>query len=434
MAGGSRGPATRNLTNSFLQCRADRKKRAGGSGYEQVPGISDVEAQFAGGDSKFKRQELPPEWVDIAGEAEDDIRAIRDLLKQLTKAQQRRLLSVFADADADREVEVWSSQLTGKIKHCEGCIHKIKRAGVGAGGVGVTDDEFRVNMQRKLAAQLTDLSKQSRETQRSYLDEMRKRQGGGAAAADSSGGAGAGGAGGSGGVGGLMQQELENMEDFAANRTSGIARIAASVNELHSMFKDVSTMVIDQGTVLDRIDYNMEQLVEKGQKTNAHLQKTQKNKKAHDERSMKCIALLVLINVVLLFILLLKYKIKFGWSFGGMLMFMLFLLASAAASFSIVRYRPSLCHRLFPRASSWFLPKHTNPYADAEGDGKAGKLSRIGASAKNAFAGGLGRVAGGSQMGQAASAAQSMGVSGGMVMQGLSAGRQGFAAANSAFR
>lgn len=42
-------------------------------------------------------------------------------------------------------------------------------------------------------------------------------------------------------------------------REEAIRQIARSINELASIFKDLSVLVIEQGTILDRIDYNLEQ-------------------------------------------------------------------------------------------------------------------------------------------------------------------------------
>ena len=44
-----------------------------------------------------------------------------------------------------------------------------------------------------------------------------------------------------------------------SEREREILEIAKSINELALLFKDLQMMVIDQGTVLDRIDYNIEQ-------------------------------------------------------------------------------------------------------------------------------------------------------------------------------
>lgn len=44
------------------------------------------------------------------------------------------------------------------------------------------------------------------------------------------------------------------------SRDEEIQRIAKSVAMLATVFKEVADMVIDQGTLIDRIDYNMEQV------------------------------------------------------------------------------------------------------------------------------------------------------------------------------
>lgn len=43
-------------------------------------------------------------------------------------------------------------------------------------------------------------------------------------------------------------------------RDREITTIAESITELADLFKDLSNLVIDQGTLLDRIDYNVEQM------------------------------------------------------------------------------------------------------------------------------------------------------------------------------
>lgn len=54
-------------------------------------------------------------------------------------------------------------------------------------------------------------------------------------------------------------QVVENNEALINQRDMEITSIVKSINGLASIFKEMQNMVIDQGTVLDRIDYNVEQ-------------------------------------------------------------------------------------------------------------------------------------------------------------------------------
>ena len=42
-------------------------------------------------------------------------------------------------------------------------------------------------------------------------------------------------------------------------REREVTQIAKSIHQLAEIFRDLQTLVIDQGTLLDRIDYNIEQ-------------------------------------------------------------------------------------------------------------------------------------------------------------------------------
>lgn len=62
--------------------------------------------------------------------------------------------------------------------------------------------------------------------------------------------------------------EAPNLTAFPAslldesNRDTEIQRIAESIEELANIMKHLAGLVIDQGTILDRIDYNMDAAVE----------------------------------------------------------------------------------------------------------------------------------------------------------------------------
>mmetsp|Transcript_15107 Transcript_15107/g.12825 ORF Transcript_15107/g.12825 Transcript_15107/m.12825 type:complete len:94 (+) Transcript_15107:629-910(+) len=53
-------------------------------------------------------------------------------------------------------------------------------------------------------------------------------------------------------------QEMEMMEDLAQERDGDINRLVDTINELSHMFKQMNQLVIEQGTIVDRIDFNLE--------------------------------------------------------------------------------------------------------------------------------------------------------------------------------
>lgn len=50
---------------------------------------------------------------------------------------------------------------------------------------------------------------------------------------------------------------------MSEERSKAIEQVAESVNELAGIFKEIQVLVIDQGTILDRIDFNIELAADK---------------------------------------------------------------------------------------------------------------------------------------------------------------------------
>lgn len=99
-------------------------------------------------------------------------------------------------------------------------------------------------------------------------------------------------------------QELQLMERQANDREKEILRIAKSVNDLAVLFKELNQLVIEQGTVLDRIDYNVEQSLVKIKKGVVDLESA--NETSKKALTMKCIALLAIVCILLLIVFIWK--------------------------------------------------------------------------------------------------------------------------------
>lgn len=105
------------------------------------------------------------------------------------------------------------------------------------------------------------------------------------------------------------EQDLAVVDDLTEavnSRDQEIANIAQSIEELGTIFKELAVLVIDQGTILDRIDYNMEAVVEHTKTGIQQLEKAEKHQK--NARPMKCIICLLCLIFVLLIILVLKHR------------------------------------------------------------------------------------------------------------------------------
>jgi syntaxin 16 len=85
--------------------------------------------------------------------------------------------------------------------------------------------------------------------------------------------------------------QLAEAEDDVDIRMREIQHIARSVEQLSSMFQELSTLVIEQGTILDRVDHNMEGAAKNTIKGKENLDEA--NKLHKSSRPIKCMATLM---------------------------------------------------------------------------------------------------------------------------------------------
>ncbi|KAG5469756.1 hypothetical protein CUR178_01895 [Leishmania enriettii] len=79
---------------------------------------------------------------------------------------------------------------------------------------------------------------------------------------------------------GFTEQDVQSLliEEMQQDRTSKEIRdVLDSIQEIHRMFEDLRTMVVDQGTMLDRIDYNVDKALVSASKAQIELEKAREN-------------------------------------------------------------------------------------------------------------------------------------------------------------
>ncbi|KAG5318142.1 STX16 protein, partial [Pseudoatta argentina] len=98
----------------------------------------------------------------------------------------------------------------------------------------------------------------------------------------------------------LQLEEPEDRMKLAMEREEQIGSIVQSIADLKHIFKDLAVMVQDQGTILDRIDYNIEQTQVQVQEGYKQLKKADSYQKAN--KKLYCIVILAAAIILLSFL------------------------------------------------------------------------------------------------------------------------------------
>ncbi|KAL6268630.1 hypothetical protein P5V15_001764 [Pogonomyrmex californicus] len=98
----------------------------------------------------------------------------------------------------------------------------------------------------------------------------------------------------------LQLEESEDRMKLAMEREEQIGNIVHSIGDLKYIFKDLAVMVQDQGTILDRIDYNIEQTQVQVQEGYKQLKKADSYQKAN--KKLYCIVILAAAIILLSFL------------------------------------------------------------------------------------------------------------------------------------
>ncbi|KAL7543217.1 hypothetical protein ACHAXR_012501 [Thalassiosira sp. AJA248-18] len=254
---------------------------------------------------------LPPDWVNDVDAVNATVEDIQRLMSDLASMHASRIGTVFGrDLDnMERQIERKTTEVTTLFRKAERYLQKVGASTRQAGG---EESTVGANVQRSLAMQLQTLSSDFRQKQRKYLADVKAQKSGGLVESEAR-----------FGINleddGTLQnqndynfgtaQQLSVVDDLQTeiqSRDKEISQIAKSIEELGSIFKELAVLVIDQGTILDRIDYNMEAVVEHTKTGILQLEKAEKSQKS--ARPMKCIFCLLATIMILLLILVARHR------------------------------------------------------------------------------------------------------------------------------
>eukprot|EP01010_Urceolus_cornutus_P000608 NODE_1127_length_1093_cov_224.982759_g861_i0.p1 GENE.NODE_1127_length_1093_cov_224.982759_g861_i0~~NODE_1127_length_1093_cov_224.982759_g861_i0.p1 ORF type:complete len:320 (-),score=76.52 NODE_1127_length_1093_cov_224.982759_g861_i0:64-1023(-) len=270
----------------------------------------------------------PPEWLDNLEEVKEVERDIQTRLKQLKEMHRQHLRPKVQSNDDERDIEIATTQLQDRFKAAERCIKRLvadcgEREAGKVKGKGLSDDEHRVvqNVQIALVTSLNDLSHRFRNDQRTYLTELSKQKTRARKYAE---------------FGGQLpvvdeeevqrQQYLEqylakgfteeqvqaliNAELRTSEREKELQSIYSAMVDIHEIFKDLSAMVIEQGSLLDRIDCQVENTRTAVADANEQLTQSQQRQKKTGYWLVMLLLVVCILAVLFAFILKVFHKPK----------------------------------------------------------------------------------------------------------------------------
>ncbi|KAF7321302.1 t-SNARE coiled-coil-like proteiny domain-containing protein [Mycena kentingensis (nom. inval.)] len=264
--------------------------------------------------------DLPPKWVDISEQVKEILADTQAKITALEKLHAKHVLPGFTDRSLEeREIENLTTDITKDFRRCHGLIQRI---GTQPHSFPPSQSAARPslpakNVQRGLAAKVQDLSATFRKKQRVYMEKL---QGHAIKNQDILIASGAVSLKGSEGLSAVdddvaaathttQVQSLAATEDLTT-RDRELTEIAKSISQLAELFKDLSVLVIDQGTLLDSVEYNIEQTAFQVEDAVKELNTATGYQKNTGRRQLIFLLILVIFGLIVVLILKPKRKSK----------------------------------------------------------------------------------------------------------------------------
>ncbi|KAL4074127.1 t-SNARE [Scleroderma citrinum] len=214
---------------------------------------------------------LPPKWVDLAEQVGEILASVHSKLGALEKLHTKRALPGFTDRSAEeREIEAATANITNDLRQCHTLIQRISSDHAHSFPPSNRNHHELLtaqNVQRGLAARVQELSSAFRKKQRIYMERLQGHAIKNQDLLIASGTISSKGSEGLSAVDDDVQaavcqaqiMETDQTHQDLHLRDRELTHIANSIASLADLFKDLSILVIDQGTLLDSIEYNIEQ-------------------------------------------------------------------------------------------------------------------------------------------------------------------------------
>ncbi|KAJ5855990.1 uncharacterized protein N7529_009934 [Penicillium soppii] len=272
------------------------------------------------GDMVIEMDLLPPRWIDVQEEVSELLTEIAQNSSQLDKLHQKHLLPGFGDEDLRKQdegvIERLTQDVTRAFHECQRSIQRISSMvseSKEQGTVSSGEETMAKNIQISLAARVQEASARFRKKQSTYLRKLRDLEGIATpfdraptpmqnpytdpslmeSDADRS----------------FSQTMLQQTSQRTGSNDAAIAQrereindIAKGIIELSDIFRELQGMIIDQGTMLDRIDYNVERMGTEVKAADKELKVATGYQRRTTKRKIMLLLLLVVVGMIIVLV------------------------------------------------------------------------------------------------------------------------------------
>ncbi|RMD43423.1 hypothetical protein DV735_g1769, partial [Chaetothyriales sp. CBS 134920] len=299
---------------------------------EETRGLISASEAYEDGDAVIEMELLPPRWMDVQDEVDEMLKDMTLKSARLDKLHAQHVLPGFDDEHIkqaeEREIEALTQDITRGFQACQKAIKRID---------GMADEVMAANIQMALAVRVQEVSATFRKKQSNYLSKLRHLGGFDNTNTNTSSSSSSSAAtpvaiaqnpysdpalldsetDKSLSQAALRQQQQQKQQKQHSSNDTVIAQrereindIAHGIVELADIFRDLQAMVIDQGTMLDRIDYNVERMATDVKGADKELVVASGYQRKTTKR--KILLLLVLLVVGMIVLLVIKPKRRDG--------------------------------------------------------------------------------------------------------------------------
>lgn len=300
--------ASKNLTHIYMIMRDKAIQRR--NMYTLDEGYTDQDSlvlneQLEGGVGGRGSTHLP-EWSGAVEEVQCIISTLEDKTKRLASLHSNlvRRPSLDDNTEEERQLNTMTNEIRRSLERCQSLMVQIQHTGSRG-----REEKLNRNVVRALAFSMTEVKNNFMRTCADYTSYLNSRTTTSSFIHD--------GAGDENHYGTFeaseqrreqwTQEQMLFLEDntlMIEERDRGVQNVLKSTLELNQLFKDIGQLVLEQGSIMDRIDTNVEHSALKVESGVQQLRKAE----GHQRKNRNMVCILVLAGLVILFILLIMIK------------------------------------------------------------------------------------------------------------------------------